>query len=100
MSRSIFVFMLAILACGPAFAAEHHRYMPPRPERHVIELVRPPYSGSFIINNATFTAKSAACSDWTAGERITLRAGDWHGLCVDAVFYNAARHRACQMWCG
>jgi hypothetical protein len=100
MSRSIFVFMLAILACQPAFAAEHHRHMLLRPERHVIELVRPPYSGSFIINNATFTAKSAPCSDWTAGERITLLAGDWHGFCVDAVFYNAARHRACQMWCG
>jgi hypothetical protein len=107
MSKSIFVFVLAILACGPAhsadrsaLSAEHGRRMVQRPERHVIELVRPPYSGSYIINGANFTAKSAACSGWTAGDRITLLAGDRHGRCVDAVFHNVARHGACQMWCG
>jgi hypothetical protein len=100
MSKSILVFVLAILACRPALAAEHGRHMLLRPERHVIELVRPPYSGSYIINGTYFTAKSAACPGWTAGDRITLLAGDWHGRCVDAVFYNAARHGACQMWCG
>jgi hypothetical protein len=100
MSKSIFVFVLAILACRPALAAEHGRHVLLRPERHVIELVRPPYSGSYIINGAHFTAKSAACPGWTAGDRITLLAGDWHGRCVDAVFHNAARHGACQMWCG
>ena len=100
MSKSIVVVLLTILACGPALSAEPHRHMRLPPERHVIELVRPPYSGSFIINGAYFTATSAACSGWTAADRVTLLAGDWHGLCVDAVFYNVARHRACQMWCG
>jgi hypothetical protein len=103
MSKSIFVFVLAILACcQPGLAAEnarHARHSLP-PERHVIELVRPPYSGSYIINGATFTAATAACAGWNAGDRITLLAGDWHGRCVGAVFYNVARHRACQMWCG
>ena len=99
MSKSIFVFVLAILACRPALSAEHARHVL-RPERHVIELVRPPYSGAYIINGAHFTATSAACSGWNAGDRITLLAGDWHGRCVGAVFYNVARHRACQMWCG
>jgi hypothetical protein len=98
MSKTIFAFLLMISACGPALAAQRHTRLPP--ERHVLELVRPPYSGSFVINRAVFTAKSAACSDWTAGDRVTLREGDWHGRCVDAVFYNVARHRACQMWCG
>jgi hypothetical protein len=37
-----------------------------RPERRAIELVRPPYGGSYIINGAYFTAKSAACPGWTA----------------------------------
>ena len=107
MSKSIFVFVLMILACRPALSADalapdraYHRYTMLPPERHVIELVRPPYSGSFMINRAVFTAKSPACSDWTAGDRVTLWAGDWHGRCVDAVFYNMARHRTCQMWCG
>src|ERR1700686_4066802 len=98
MSKWFLVFVLAIVASQPALAAEHRRHGL-RPERHVIELVRPPYSGSYVINGAYFTAKSAACTDWNAGERITLRAGDWHGRCVDAVFYNVARHHACQMWC-
>jgi hypothetical protein len=100
MSKSILVFGLAILACPPALSAEHGRHMVLPPERHVIELVRPPNSGSFIVNGVNFTAKSVACSGWTAGERITLLAGDWHGRCVDALFHNAARHRACQVWCG
>jgi hypothetical protein len=99
MFKSIFVFVLAILACRPALAAEYGRHVRLPPERHVIELVRPPYSGSFIINGAYFTAKSA-CPAWSAGDRITLLAGDWHGRCVDAVFRNAARRNACQMWCG
>jgi hypothetical protein len=98
MSRSIFAFALAVLACGPALSAEHHRLVPP--ERHVIELVRPPYSGAFVINHANFTAKSPACSRWAAGERVTLWAGDWHGRCLDAVFYNVARRQTCEMWCG
>jgi len=108
MAKSIFVLVLAISTCGPALSAElglpiegSHatQHMLP-PERHVIELVRPPYSGAYIINGTSFTAASAACAGWNAGERITLLAGDWHGRCVGAVFYNVARHRACQMWCG
>jgi len=106
MSKSIFVFALAILACRPALSADQGppisqtaRPMLP-PERHVIELARPPYSGAYIINGTRFTATSAACADWNAGDRITLLAGDWHGRCIGAVFYNVARHSACQMWCG
>jgi hypothetical protein len=106
MPKLIFAFVLAILTCGPAFSADQSPRVsratrhPLPPERHVIEVVRPPYSGAYIINGAPFTAASAACADWNAGERITLLAGDWHGRCVGAVFYNVARHRACQMWCG
>jgi len=112
MLRSIFVAMLAMSACGPALSAdlsesapprywhaEHHRIVLP-PERHVIELVRPPYSGYFIINRAHFTAETAACMGWTAGDQIVLQAGDWHGYCTEAVFYNVSRHSSCAMWCG
>ena len=99
MSKPIFACVLVILVCQPALSAAHARHKLP-PERHVIELVRPPESGAYIINSAHFTAKSAACSGWNAGERVTLLAGDWHGRCVDAVFHNVARHRNCQMWCG
>jgi len=100
MSKPIFVFVLAMLACRPAFSAEHRRYVRLRPERHEIEMVRPPYSGSYIINGARFTAETAACAAWNAGERIIPRSDDWRGRCADAVFYNPARHRACRMWCG
>jgi hypothetical protein len=100
MAKSIFVFVLAILACRPALSAEHPRHIVLPPESHVIELARPPYSGAFIINNAHFTANSPACSRWAAGERVTLSAGDWHGRCVAAVFYNVARRQTCEMWCG
>ncbi len=107
MAKSIFVLLLAMSIGGPAVSAElglggpHIARATQLPlERHVIEVVRPPYSGAYIINGTPFTALSAACADWNAGERITLLAGDWHGRCVGAVFYNVARHRACQMWCG
>jgi hypothetical protein len=105
MSRSLAALFVAVLACQPAFSADLGVHadrwvgvLPP--EHHVIEIVRPPYSGSFIINAAAFTAKTAACWDWAAGERVTLLAGDWHGRCLDAVFYNLIRHRSCAMWCG
>jgi hypothetical protein len=100
MSKSIFAIMLAILAGRPALSAEHHRHFVLPPERHVIEVVHPPYGGSFVINGAYFSAKTAACLGWTAGDRVTLLAGDWHGQCVDAVFRNVARRRTCEMWCG
>ena len=77
---------LACIACEPALAdatkfaryRPYHWYALP-PERHVIEVVQPPYSGNFIVNGTRFTAKSAACLRWVAGERIRLLAGDWHG---------------------
>jgi hypothetical protein len=79
----------------------HHRHhwhhLPPA--RHVIEVVQPPYSGNFIINGIRFTGMTPACLRWTAGDRITLLAGDWHGHCVTAVFYNFRRHSRCEMWC-
>src|SRR5712671_7872888 len=94
--------VLAVALCGPAAAdgmqqtryRHYHRYYLP-PERHVIEVVQPPYSGNFIINGARFTAKTAACTRWAAGERIKLLAGDWHGRCVDAVFYNFYWRNSC-----
>lgn len=105
MSKSLAALFLAVLASHPAVSADlgaHARrplsLLPPG--RHVIEIVRPPYSGSFIINAAAFTAKTPACWNWEAGERVTLLAGDWHGRCIDAVFYNVARHHSCAMWCG
>jgi hypothetical protein len=96
---------LVLVACQAALA-DGMRYQPYRhhgfylpPERHVIEVVQPPYSGNFIINGTAFTAKTAACTRWAAGERIKLIAGDWHGRCVDAVFYNYYRRSSCEMWC-
>jgi hypothetical protein len=80
-----------------------HRYQPHYTsiwrERHVIEVVQPPYSGNFIINGARFTGRTRACLHWAAGERIRLIAGDWNGRCVDAVFYNVYRRSTCEMWC-
>jgi hypothetical protein len=55
----------------------------------VIEVVQPPYSGNFIINGRRFTAKSAACFNWVAGERIKLLDGDWKWPCV------SRRHSQC-----
>ena len=62
---------LACIACEPALAdgtgfaryRPYHWYALP-PERHVIEVVQPPYSGNFIVNGTRFTAKSAACLRW------------------------------------
>ena len=105
MVRLVSACALVLLACQAAHA-DGMGYSPYRPrgfylppERHVIEVVQPPYSGNFIINGAPFTAKSAACIPWAAGERIRLIAGDWHGRCVEAVFYNYYRHSTCAMWC-
>ena len=102
---------LVISTIGTARAAElerpivRHRHvrhvvvLPP--ERHVIEIVKEAYSDRFIINGARFSAKVPACTaGWLAGERVHLLAGEPHGYCVDAVVYNAMRHRACEMWCG
>jgi len=101
------VSVLVALICAPA-AADGTRYSGYRypagfylpPERHVIELVVPPYSGRFMINGARFTAKTDACARWAAGERIKLIAGDWNGRCIDAAFYNFRWRGTCEMWCG
>ena len=77
----------------------HHRRIVLPPERQVVESVRPPYSGNYIINGTWFTAKTESCSRWVAGERIKLLAGDWHGACVDAVFYNVRRRQICELSC-
>jgi hypothetical protein len=69
------------------------------PERHVVEVVQPPWSGNFIINGTRFTGRTPACFSWAAGERIALVAGDWRGRCVEAVFYNFARRSTCETWC-
>ncbi len=70
------------------------------PERHVVEVVDPPYSGNFIINGTRFTGAAPACLRWSAGERIKLLAGDWHGHCAGALFYNATLRSTCPMVCG
>ena len=109
MLKSLLLGLIALTACGPAVSTELSA--PPRwhawrqqivlpPERHTIEVVRPPYSGNFIINRTRFTAQSPACLGWTAGDRIVMRAGDWHGYCTEAVFYNVSRRSSCAMWCG
>jgi len=106
MRKLALVSALTVLAGAPA-AADGMRYSGYRypgfylpPERHVIEVVVPPYSGNFIINGARFSAKSPACMRWAAGEPIRLVAGDWNGRCVDAVFYNLRWRATCEMWCG
>jgi hypothetical protein len=76
----------------------HRHYLPP--ERHVVEIVQPPWSGNFIINGTRFVGQSPACFTWAAGERIKLIAGDWHGRCTQAVFYNYYRHSTCTTVCG
>jgi hypothetical protein len=97
-------FILAALLCQPASAdgtsRKHYRAYRLTPQRHVVEVVQPPYSGNFIINGTRFVGRTPACLRWVAGERIRLVAGDWHGRCVDAVFYNYARRNTCQASCG
>ena len=108
MLKPISAFALALLMCTPALADgmdyAPQRYYPQRfylpAERHVIEVVQPPWSGNFIINGARFTARTPACYGWVAGERITLLAGDWNARCAVAVFYNFNRRNTCEMWCG
>jgi hypothetical protein len=96
--------ILAVAVSGTAFAdgldypqSYYRHYLPP--ERHVVEVVQPPWSGNFIINGARFTGVSPACLTWAAGERIKLIEGDWDGRCTVAVFYNFYRHSTCEMTC-
>jgi len=78
-------------------AVIRHYQLPP--ERHVIEGVRPPGSGVFLINGRYFAATTPACMRWVPGDRISLLAGDWHGACEIAVFRNLRRGGTCTMWC-
>jgi hypothetical protein len=108
MLKSVSAFALVLLMGIPAFAdgmevsrpryRHYGIYLPP--ERHVIEVVRPPYSANFIINGARFVGQTPACWSWAAGERIKLLAGDWNGRCDYAVFYNFYRRSTCEMLCG
>jgi hypothetical protein len=83
MLEPISAFALALLMCTPALADgmdyAPQRYYPQRfylpAERHVIEVVQPPWSGNFIINGARFTARTPACYGWVAGERISPGTG-------------------------
>jgi hypothetical protein len=77
----------------------HRHYLLP-PERHVVEKVMPPYSGNYLINGTWFTARTAACTRWVAGERIRLVAGDWHRGCSAAVIHNLSRRMTCELSCG
>ena len=107
MCKSISALLLGLLVAQPVLADGmiapryrhfHEWYGLPR-ERHVFEVVQPPWSGNFIINGTRFTGRTPACFSWAAGERIALIAGDWHGRCIDAVFYNFARRSTCETWC-
>ena len=108
MYRTGLAFALGLLMCQPVLADEmgiarqrYYQYGFALPaERHVIEVVSPPYSARFIINGARFTGWAPACFRWVAGERIRLIAGDWNGRCIGAIFYNYARRNRCEMWCG
>jgi hypothetical protein len=107
MFRSVSASALVLFVCTPALA-DGMQYSPYRyhpgyylpPERHVIEVVQPPFSGNFIINGRRFVGRSPACLRWAAGERIKLVAGDWNGRCVDAVFYNYFWRSTCEVSCG
>jgi hypothetical protein len=105
MIRQASIFVAAMVTCGAA-CADEMTYSPYRyygiylpPERHVVEVVQPPWSGNFIINGTRFTGYSPACFTWAAGERIKLIEGDWYGQCDQAVFYNFYRRSTCAAWC-
>ena len=84
----------------PVSRPRHHGYrLQLPPERHVVEVVQPPWSGNFIINGRRFTGVSPACYSWAAGEPIRLVEGDWNGRCVQAVFYNLWRRSTCVTVC-
>jgi len=111
-AHSVATLLLAFVTLAPALAADieadqrvrarvtiHRHYVLP-PERHVVEGVRPPYSGVYLINGTWFTARTSACTRWVAGERIRLVAGDWHRGCSAAVIYNVSRRMTCELSCG
>jgi hypothetical protein len=107
MTKTVWALVFAVMIGQPAHAdgmrASRYRAVPwyvLPPERHVIEVVQPPWSGNFIINGRRFTGRTPSCLRWAAGEPIRLRAGDWHGRCIEATFYNLLRRNSCTAWCG
>ncbi len=86
----------AFLGCAEQAAAQSYR-LPP--ERHVIEVVRRAYGSEFIINGARFADKNACAIGWVAGQHVQLIAGDWHGRCSEAVFYNMSVRQKCALVC-
>jgi hypothetical protein len=111
LSQTLAVLLVAfamLVQAGAADIATNRRvrgHVPPQryvlpPERHVVDSVRPPYSGNYLINATRFTARTPACARWVSGEQIRLVAGDWHGACTSAVFYNVSRRMTCELSCG
>jgi hypothetical protein len=103
MFASAWVLVMGAQALADGMQYSPYRYYPGfylPPERHVIEVVQPPFSGNFIINGRRFVGQSPACLRWAAGERIKLVAGDWNGQCVEAVFYNYFWRSTCVTACG
>jgi hypothetical protein len=64
-------------------------------ERHVLER-RPGVGGIFLMNGSWYQAMAGHCRRWAANDRITLRAGDWHGGPV--LVRNVRRGRTCGFW--
>ncbi len=74
MPRTAWVLGLAVMICQPALAdgmrAPRYRAQPwfmLPPERHVIEVVQPPWSGNFIINGRRFTGITASLPELGGG---------------------------------
>jgi hypothetical protein len=110
--KSVLPAALAFWLLAPVHAAladsndgMHSRYRPATvyhrlpPEQHVVEGVRPPGSGTFLINGRYFAAATPSCMRWLPGDRIKLLRGDWNGYCDTAVFRNLRRGGTCEMWC-
>ena len=103
MSRPIALLLSSSLASGAAAAANAPvgQAYSVAPARHVVEIVKVSGNGSlrFVINGHAFTAVSGACGGWTAGDRVGLTAGEWHGYCATAVLRNVTRRRSCEVLC-
>jgi len=96
--RTILLGALAVLVCRPRLRDRH--CLAPRSD-NVIEAVRPPHGGSYIINGANFHRKFRGCAHLVMpaiGSRY------WPAIGTVAVsrlcFRNATHRGACQMWCG
>ena len=104
MTRPLFALGMALALMQPAFAADmsvfprHHRNAFTQ-ESHVVEVVIPPFSGTFVTNGFLYAGTGAACRQWTPGERIRLISGSWHGDCAAATFYNLSLRTTCETLC-